>query len=118
MCKNTKVVLGLLFATLIFSIISIANQLTVSSKTAYADELINNSEHEEFIENEYVYSSDSYIAFETEKVHYLENEQITVSYVSHYINGIADITYSQDGFNVLSLTIDQEDNKAFTILLW
>lgn len=118
MCKNTKVVLGLLFATLIFSIISIANQLTVSSKTAYADELINNSEHEEFIENEYVYSSDSYISFETEKIHYLENEEITVSYVSHFENGIADISYSQNGFNVLSLNIDEEDNKVFTILLW
>ena len=117
MGKRTKVVFSLVFAMLIFSIISIANQLTVSSKTAYADELINNSKHEKFIENECVYSGGSYIAFETEKVHYLENEQITVSYVSHYKNGIADITYTQDGFNVLSLNIDEEDNKVFTILL-
>ena len=117
MCKNIRVVLGLVFAMLIFSIISIVNQLSFPSKTAYADELINNLKHEKFIENECVYSGGSYIAFQTDKVHYLENQEITVSYVSHYENGIADITYSQDGFNVLSLTIDQEDNKVFTILL-
>ena len=116
MGKRTKVVFSLVFATLIFSIISIANQLTFPSKTVYADEIVN-SEHEKFIKNECVHSGDSYISFETEKVHYLENEQITVSYVSHYENGIADITYTQDGFNVISLSIDQEDNKAFTILL-
>ena len=115
MCKNIRVVLGLVFAMLIFSIISIVNQLSFPSKTAYADELINNLKHEKFIENECVYSGGSYIAFQTDKVHYLENQEITVSYVSHYENGIADITYSQDGFNVLSLTIDQEDNKVFTV---
>ncbi len=115
MCKNIRVVLGLVFAMLIFSIISIVNQLSFPSKTAYADELINNSKHEKFIENECVYSSGSYIAFQTDKVHYLENEGITVSYVSHYENGIADISYSQNGFNVLSLNIDEEDNKVFTV---
>ena len=60
---------------------------------------------------------DKYILLESEKVHFLQNENIRVTYSVSNEEGIVSISHSENGFNVIAINIDEEENYKVTVEL-
>lgn len=59
-------------------------------------------------------NTNGYLALQTANTRFLQNEIISLDYISYYESQIVNITYLENGFNVDSLVL-QNENKAFKI---
>lgn len=60
---------------------------------------------------------DTYVSMENEKVHFLLEENINVSYFVSSDGTILDFEYSQSGFSVISSSIDENNGNRITLEL-
>ena len=61
--------------------------------------------------------NDNYIHLDSEKFHYLYDENIEITYSISNEKEIIDISHSETGFNLMSINVDDEENNKIIVIL-
>lgn len=113
MNAQTKIISALLCMTFLFVSVSCNKTLIIK---AFADEESTNLEYQPVINEAYSESnSDNFLCFDSEQTHFLSNENIVFSYSVYSGENIVDFTYSQNGFNVISVELDKNNESCIVI---
>ncbi len=111
--KNKRFLLYFLF--LIISIFAITS-ISISASAKFTD--IEECSEQTSAFSQCTLAEGSYnINFENENKHFLQNENIVVSYLVSDDISISTLTYTQTGFNVISAYIDENNDSRLILTL-
>ena len=111
MKKTKRVILGMLCVCLILGCFSIP-MVNAKSEAGYFD--IPNNESNSFCGTSLTASN---VCLESRKFVFSDDENIVVSYYVNSEDDITDISYTQTGFDEISVGIDDEDSKRIVVEL-
>ncbi|MBE6536391.1 MAG: M4 family metallopeptidase [Ruminococcaceae bacterium] len=98
---------------LILCVFPVFNTRVVAKESSYYSTLRDNLTNK----NNSACGDGDYISFYPSKIHFSNNESITVSYYANSDSYITDVDYTIDGFEVISTVISPDDLKLITFEL-